>query len=169
MAKDYTARILDERSKKASFDELDYTPIAIPAGSVLPETTQQTMARLMLNSGLISRDDFHKMIGVTFDGDFGVEQEDFSDDSGFSGFSERFQQSPFAQYEDDRSFDERGIRLETPAPSVGENPRASADQNSGHAPDSSAAGQSVGKNEPQGSGSAHDPQTQSADARGGHQ
>lgn len=103
--RDYTARILDKRAKQTSFDSLDYTPIAIPAGAVLPETTQQTMARMMLSSGMINLDDYYKMIGVVFDGDYAAEQEDFGDETEFGSFRERFRQSTFAEYEDDFSYD----------------------------------------------------------------
>ena len=109
--RDYTARILDKRAKQTSFDSLDYTPIAIPAGAVLPETTQQTMARMMLSSGMISLDDYHKMIGVIFDGDFKDTDEDFSDFS--DSFREQFRQSDFAQYEEFGDVDNSGLRLES--------------------------------------------------------
>ena len=109
--RDYTARILDKRAKQASFDNLDYTPIAIPAGAALPETTQQTMARMMLSSGMISLDDYHKMIGVTFDGDFKDTDEDFSDFS--DSFREQFRQSDFAQYEESGELDYSGLRMES--------------------------------------------------------
>ena len=108
--RDYTARILDKRAKQTSFDSLDYTPIAVPAGAALPETTQQTMARMMLSSGMISLDDYQKMIGVTFDGDFKDSDEDFSDFS--DSFREQFRQSDFAEYEESRELDNSGLRLE---------------------------------------------------------
>ena len=108
--RDYTARILDKRSKQPSFDSLSYVPIAIPAGSKLPETTQQTMARMMLSSGMISVDDYQKMIGVIFDGDYGVEDEDFGD-FGDDG-TDRFRQSSFAEYEDYSDYNQE-VRLDT--------------------------------------------------------
>ena len=109
--RDYTARILDKRAKQTSFDDLDFTPIVVPAGAVLPETTQQTMARMMLSSGMINLDDYHKMIGVVYDGDFKDTDEDFSDFS--DSFREQFRQSDFAQYEESRELDNSGLRLES--------------------------------------------------------
>lgn len=107
--KDYTARIESARIKAKSYDNLDYTPIAVPAGATIPETTQQTMARMMLSSGMISLDDYHKMIGVSYDGDYSNESEDFRD---FGEREDRWKQSAFAEYEDDLEYNIDG-RLET--------------------------------------------------------
>lgn len=107
--RDYTARIEAKRIKDSSYDALDYTPIAVPAGATLPETTQQTMARMMLNSGMINLDDYHKMIGVTYDGDYKDADEDFRD---FGEREDRWKQSAFAEYEEYMEYDNYG-RLET--------------------------------------------------------
>lgn len=42
-------------------------PLVVPSGCVVPETANQTMARLMLNSGIINQDDYNKMLGVRYD------------------------------------------------------------------------------------------------------
>lgn len=118
--RDYTARILEKRAKQTSFDDLDFTPIAIPAGAALPETTQQTMARMMLSSGMINLDDYHKMIGVVYDGDFRDTDEDFSDFS--DSFREQFRQSDFAEYEEFGDVDNSGLRLESESRSSNEIP-----------------------------------------------
>ena len=136
--RDYTARILDKRAKQTSFDSLDYTPIAIPAGAVLPETTQQTMARMMLSSGMISLDDYHKMIGVVYDGDFAAEQETFGDDEEFGSFRERLKQSSFAEYEDDSHDDGQGLRL---APTTGDSGAVSNSSSAAVGADSSDIGE----------------------------
>lgn len=102
MAKDFTAKILEARANVKTCDNLDYTPLFVPTGFQVPETSQQTMARLMLNSGMISLDDYHNMIGVTFDGDYTRDTEGFRD---FEAWEDDFKQSAFAEYEDDSQYD----------------------------------------------------------------
>ena len=102
MAKDFTAKLLEARVNVKTCDKLDYTPMFVPTGFQVPETSQQTMARLMLNSGMISLDDYHNMIGVTFDGDYSRDSEQFSD---FEAWEDDFKQSQFAQYEHDSEYD----------------------------------------------------------------
>lgn len=102
MAKDFTAKILEARANVKTCDNLDLTPLFVPTGFQVPETSQQTMARLMLNSGMISLDDYHNMIGVTFDGDFTRDTEQFRD---FEDWEDHFKQSAFAEYEDDSQYD----------------------------------------------------------------
>lgn len=102
MAKDFTAKLLEARSNVKTCDNLDLTPLFIPTGFQVPETSQQTMARLMLNSGMISLDDYHNMIGVFYDGDFTRDSEQFRD---FEAWEDDFKQSAFAEYEDDSQHD----------------------------------------------------------------
>lgn len=102
MAKDFTAKILEARANVKTCDNLDYRPLFVPTGFQVPETSQQTMARLMLNSGMISLDDYHNMIGVSFDGDFTRDTEQFRD---FEDWEDNFKQSQFAEYEDDSQYD----------------------------------------------------------------
>lgn len=102
MAKDFTAKILEARANVKTCDNLDYTPLSVPTGFQVPETSQQTMARLMLNSGMISLDDYFNMIGVCYDGDFTRDTEQFRD---FEDWEDAFKQSQFAEYEDDREYD----------------------------------------------------------------
>lgn len=129
MAKDYTARILESRIKQTSFDDLDYTPLSIPTGAVLPETSQQTMARMMLSSGMISLDDYQKMIGVVFDGEYDNERETFGDFG--ENESDYFEQSSLAQYEDDFYHDSSSERVEAPKGIVTEIPVSGSDSDSG--------------------------------------
>lgn len=96
MAKDFTAKLLEARANVKTCDNLDCKPLFVPTGFQVPETSQQTMARLMLNSGMISLDDYHNMIGVTFDGDYSTDTERFSD---FEDWEDDFKQSQFAEYE----------------------------------------------------------------------
>lgn len=57
-------------------------PLVVPSGCVVPETANQTMARLMLNSGLINQDDYNKMLGVRYDvsSDEDVVFDDYAED-----------------------------------------------------------------------------------------
>lgn len=102
MAKDYTAKLLEARSNVRTCDDLDLEPLFVPTGFQVPETSQQTMARLMLNSGVISLDDYHNMIGVRYDGDYSRDTEQFRD---FEDWEDDFKLSQFAEYEDDSQFD----------------------------------------------------------------
>lgn len=102
MAKDFTVKILEARANVKTCDNLDSTPLFVPTGFQVPETSQQTMARLMLNSGMISLDDYHNMIGVCYDGDFTRDTEQFRD---FEDWEDDFKLSQFAEYEDDREYD----------------------------------------------------------------
>lgn len=102
MAKDFTAKILEARADVKTCDNLDLTPLFVPTGFQVPETSQQTMARLMLNSGMISLDDYHNMIGVCFDGDYTRDTEQFRD---FEDWEDDFKLSQFAEYEDDSEYD----------------------------------------------------------------
>lgn len=106
---DYTASIEASRVKADSCDKLDYTPLFVPTGCELPETSQQAIARIMLSSGIISQDDFLNMIGVTYDGDFETGKEPFD----FEDWEDDFKQSAFAEYESDLPLDNDEIRLET--------------------------------------------------------
>lgn len=102
MAKDFTVKILEARANVKTCDDLDYTPLFVPTGFQVPETSQQTMARLMLNSGMISLDDYHNMIGVCYDGDFTRDTEQFRD---FEDWEDDFKLSQFAEYDDDSQYD----------------------------------------------------------------
>ncbi len=102
MAKDFTAKILEARANVKTCDDLDLTPLFVPTGFQVPETSQHTMARLMLNSGMISLDDYHNMIGVCYDGDYSRDTERFRD---FEDWEDDFKQSAFAEYEDDSQYD----------------------------------------------------------------
>lgn len=98
---DYTHKIQQDFAKSDTFDKLDYTPVFVPTGFELPETTQSAIARIMLSSGAISLDDYQKMIGVTYDGDFDDEDEFIDGEDYYEYFDDRFAVSQYAQYEDE--------------------------------------------------------------------
>lgn len=102
MAKDFTAKILEARANVKTCDDLDLTPLFVPTGFQVPETSQQTMARLMLKAGMISLDDYQNMIGVCYDGDYTRDSEQFRD---FEAWEDDFTLSKFAEYEDDIEYD----------------------------------------------------------------
>lgn len=107
--RDYSAAIEAERIKANTCDNLDYTPLFVPTDCELPETSQQAISRIMLQSGIISRDDYNKMIGVVYDGDFNETNENFD----FETWEDDFKQSAFARYEDDFETNNEQTRLDT--------------------------------------------------------
>lgn len=109
MANDFTAKILEARANVKTCDNLDLTPLFVPTGFEIPETSHQTFARFMLNSGIISLQDYQNMIGVCYDGDFTRDTEQFRD---FEAWEDDFKQSSFAEYEDDSEYD-NSTRLAT--------------------------------------------------------
>ena len=84
------------KSKRGKGQEFTSPALNIPVGAVVPETASQTMARLMLNSGVISRDDYEKMLGVRYDidNDEGVVYEDDAYD-----YEDDFKLSVWSEYE----------------------------------------------------------------------
>lgn len=73
----------------------------VPSGMVVPETAKHTMAKQLYQSGIITKDDYEKMLGVVYDGDFeNIESEDFSDEA-FAKYDDEFKLSNLAEYYDD--------------------------------------------------------------------
>lgn len=113
--RDYTAAIEAERVKANTSDNLDYTPLFVPTDCELPETSHQAIAKIMLSSGVISQNDYEKMIGVTYDGDFNETDENFD----FEDWEDDFKQSAFARYEDNIETSSEQARMD-PEPRVPE-------------------------------------------------
>ena len=84
------------KEKRNGRQHFSSPPLVIPVGAVVPETANQTMARLMLNSGVISRDDYEKMLGVRYDidNDEGIIYEDEAYD-----YQDDFKLSEWSEYE----------------------------------------------------------------------
>lgn len=83
----------------------------IPVDCQVPETSKEIMARTMLASGLITKDEYEKMLGVAYDVDVQKDSdEDYFDDETFDDFV----MSPFAGYEDE--FDLTPAPVPSPAP-----------------------------------------------------
>lgn len=76
----------------------------VPSGMIVPETAKNAMARQLYQAGIISRDDFDKMLGVVYDID-DIAQERF-DDEAFSALHEEFELSKLSEYYDDYDRDE---------------------------------------------------------------
>lgn len=110
----FSEKILANKVKLGWTENLDTTPLFIPTGMGRPETSKQTMARLMLESGIISRDDYDKMLGVEFDSsDDSVLSFDFDDDVDFEFDAERFTQTSLAEYEEALDFKNTRSKEET--------------------------------------------------------
>ena len=86
--------IKEKRNGKQHFSS---PPLVIPVGASAPETANQTMARLMLTSGVISRDDYEKMLGVRYDinNDEGVK----FDDEDYEDYKDDYELSIWSEYE----------------------------------------------------------------------
>ena len=91
------------KEKRGGKQHFSSPPLVVPVGAVVPETASQTMARLMLNSGVISRDDYEKMLGVRYDIDNeeGVVYEDDAYD-----FEDDFKLSEWSEYEREEFVDD---------------------------------------------------------------
>lgn len=85
------------KEKRNGRQHFSSPPLVIPVGATTPETANQTMARLMLASGVISRDDYEKMLGVRYDidNDEGVkfDEEDYGD------YEDDYELSIWSEYE----------------------------------------------------------------------
>lgn len=82
----------------------------VPAGCIVPQTAKDMMAKQLYQAGVITKDDYEKMLGVVYDGEFSREQEVFDDET-FSTYGEEFKLSELAEYYDespDLSSDDSG-------------------------------------------------------------
>lgn len=76
----------------------------IPVDCQVPETSKEIMARTMLASGLITKDEYEKMLGVAYDVDVQKDSdEDYFDDDSYQ--EEFVINNIFAGYEDDFEVD----------------------------------------------------------------
>ena len=85
------------KEKRNGGQHFSSPPLVVPVGAVVPETANQTMARLMLASGVISRDDYEKMLGVRYDidNDEGVK----FDDEDYVDYKDDYELSIWSEYE----------------------------------------------------------------------
>lgn len=85
------------KDKRNGGQRFSSPPLVIPVGATTPETANQTMARLMLTSGVISHDDYEKMLGVRYDidNDEGVK----FDDEDYEDYKDDYELSLWAEYE----------------------------------------------------------------------
>ena len=85
------------KEKRNGGQHFSSPPLVIPVGATTPETANQTMARLMLASGVISRDDYEKMLGVRYDidNDEGVK----FDDEDYGDYKDDYELSIWSEYE----------------------------------------------------------------------
>lgn len=92
---EYSVKKLRE-SQNYLYDKVSSTPLVIPVGQKVPETQNVAIQRILLASGAITREQFESALGVSYDGDYGDDDEL---DIPFS-VDEDFQQSRFASYSD---------------------------------------------------------------------
>jgi len=71
----------------------------VPSGMIVPETAKNSMARQLYQAGIITKDDYEKMLGVSYDID-DVKLERFDDET-FSAYEEEFKLSQLSEYYDD--------------------------------------------------------------------
>lgn len=76
----------------------------VPSGMIVPETAKNSMARQLYQAGIITKDDYEKMLGVVYDID-DISQERFDDET-FSALDEEFELSKLSEYYDDYGEDE---------------------------------------------------------------
>lgn len=107
------------KEKRDAGQHFSSPPLVVPVGATTPETANQTMARLMLSSGVISRDDYERMLGVRYDidNDEGVK----FDDEDYEDYKDDYELSRWAEYE-------REIIFVNDSPSV----VSSSDLDTGH-------------------------------------
>lgn len=88
-----------ERQKESQeylYDKATSVPSVIPVGHKIPETQNEAIQKILLASGAITREQFESALGISYDGDYGDEDEI---DIPFS-VDEDFEQSRYASYID---------------------------------------------------------------------
>lgn len=88
----------------------------VPVDCQIPETPKTIMARTMLQSGIITRDEYEKMLGVEFDSR--SESDENFDDDDFEDFEDDFKTSAFAEYEEYLNVEEKEKEPEAQPQSV---------------------------------------------------
>lgn len=68
----------------------------VPVDMQQPTTQKEAIARTLLQSGVINRDDYEKMLGVAFD-----TRDDSEENWNFEDEEDEFRMSSFAEYEED--------------------------------------------------------------------
>lgn len=99
---DFSQRGILENNVKYAFNDVEVTELAKPVGSQTIETTSQAIARMLLSSGAVTRDQYEAMIGLHFDTLGEEDSEDFTDER-FATTDDNFVQSSFASYEPEPS------------------------------------------------------------------
>ncbi len=79
--------------------EFKQSRMFVPSGMTVPETAKNSMARQLYQAGIITKDDYEKMLGVAYDID-DLSLERF-DDEAFSAWEEEFKLSQLSEYYDD--------------------------------------------------------------------
>lgn len=94
------SKLLQRDSKPVKFVQ---PKMFVPVDCQIPETPKTIMARTMLQSGLITKDEYEKMLGVTFD----VTSENDEDFDNFDDWEDDFKLSQFSEYEEDVEYEQK--------------------------------------------------------------
>lgn len=73
----------------------------VPVDMQQPTTQKEAIARTLLQSGVINRDDYEKMLGVSFD-----TRDDKDENWNFEDEEDEFKMSSFAEYEEELEYGE---------------------------------------------------------------
>lgn len=110
--KEYSLKKLGEiqKDKKCLYCDLDYTPLSIPLGHVVPETTNQAIARILYHSGSIDSAAYDAIRGVSYDGDYADGDEPDFDDG---DYDDDYELSKYSKYEDSISVALSGVSAQS--------------------------------------------------------
>lgn len=90
------SRISKLLSRNSNPVEFKQPKLFVPVDCQIPETPKTIMARTMLQSGLITKDEYEKMLGVSFD----ISDEREEDFDNFEDWEDDFKLSSFSEYEE---------------------------------------------------------------------
>lgn len=101
---DFSSKAVLHNSNQFAFNAVDCSKVSVSPVIVNDnyETTSQAIARILLGSGAVTRDQYDVMIGLHYDSVVEEDSEDFSDDR-FATTDDHFEQSSFASYEPEPS------------------------------------------------------------------
>lgn len=81
---------------KIAIESLDRTPLVVPEGNIQPETYNEAISKILYHSGIIDKDSYNRLRGVSYDGDFDDSNEDFEGDDWDS--DDEFEMSEYSEY-----------------------------------------------------------------------
>lgn len=124
---------LIKKAQSYKGQEFKHPRMFVPSGMIVPETAKDVMAKQLYQAGIITKDDYEKMLGVVYDGNFeNIESEDFSDEA-FARYDDEFKLSDLSEYYDDYEADDTPVleRATEHAPSPDVVPSEASSDNRG--------------------------------------